>query len=80
MRNKTISLCPTTYEIANKMENFSQFVRQKVRSYRDDKQSQLDLDWVVKENDNLHELLGEIREGKKAWVSPHGWLKVGEEE
>jgi hypothetical protein len=30
MRNKMITLCPTTYEIAQKMPNFSGWVREKV--------------------------------------------------
>ena len=30
MRHKTITLCPTTYEIARKMDNFSAFVRQEL--------------------------------------------------
>ena len=27
MRHKTITLCPTTYEIARKMDNFSAWIR-----------------------------------------------------
>ena len=30
MRHKTITLCPTTYEIARKMPNFSKWIRQKL--------------------------------------------------
>jgi len=30
MRHKMISLCPTSYEKASKMKNFSQWVRQKL--------------------------------------------------
>lgn len=30
MRNKMITLCPTSYEIAQKMTNFSSWVRQKL--------------------------------------------------
>jgi len=30
MRHKTITLCPTTYEIARKMNNFSAWIRQEL--------------------------------------------------
>jgi len=30
MRHKTITLCPTTYEIARKMDNFSGWIRQEL--------------------------------------------------
>ena len=30
MRHKTITLCPTTYELSKKMPNFSQWVRDQV--------------------------------------------------
>lgn len=30
MRHKTITLCPTTYEIARKMKNFSSWIRQQL--------------------------------------------------
>ena len=30
MRHKTITLCPTTYEIARKMPNFSKWIRQEL--------------------------------------------------
>jgi len=30
MRHKTITLCPTTYEIARKMDNFSAWIRQEL--------------------------------------------------
>lgn len=30
MRHKMVNLCPTTYEIASKMPNFSKWIRQKI--------------------------------------------------
>lgn len=33
MRNKMITLCPTTYETAKKMPNFSSWVRMKLLEY-----------------------------------------------
>ena len=35
MRNKTITLCPTSYEWAQKEPNFRQWVRQKILETRD---------------------------------------------
>lgn len=37
MRNKTITLCPTSYEWAQKQPNFSQWIRQKILETRDNK-------------------------------------------
>ena len=34
MRQKLITLCPTTYELASKKSNFSDWVRNKLRSER----------------------------------------------
>ncbi len=34
MRNKMITLCPTSYELAQKMPNFSSWVRRKVLEER----------------------------------------------
>jgi hypothetical protein len=34
MRNKMITLCPTSYELAQKMPNFSAWVRQKVLQHQ----------------------------------------------
>jgi len=34
MRNKMITLCPTSYELAQKMPNFSGWVREKVLAQR----------------------------------------------
>jgi hypothetical protein len=78
MRHKTITLCPTTYETARKMENFSQWVRYELRKHRDPQQTTLDD--LAEENNSMKELLVDIRDGKKSWVSPHGWMKCGEEE
>jgi DnaJ-class molecular chaperone len=35
MRNKMITLCPTTYETAKKMPNFSAWVRNQLRDLED---------------------------------------------
>ena len=33
MRHKTITLCPTTYEIARKMDNFSAWIRHELMKH-----------------------------------------------
>jgi len=33
MRHKTITLCPTTYEIARKMDNFSAWIRIQILAF-----------------------------------------------
>lgn len=33
MRHKTITLCPTTYEIARKMDNFSAWIRMQILAF-----------------------------------------------
>jgi len=33
MRNKMVTLCPTTYEIASKMDNFSAWIRQQLLAF-----------------------------------------------
>ena len=40
MRQKMINLCPTTYEIARKMPNFSEWVRRKLLKHP------MHIDWV----------------------------------
>ena len=78
MRQKLITLDPTSYEIASKMENFSQWVRRKLRQTRDP--LQMELDYAEQTIGELQERLENVKEGRVKWVSPHGWLKVGEEE
>lgn len=34
MRHKTITLCPTTYEIAKKMPNFSAWIREELMKHQ----------------------------------------------
>jgi hypothetical protein len=34
MRNKTISLCPTSFEMAQKMPNFSDWVRKQILKHK----------------------------------------------
>lgn len=40
MRHKMITLCPTTFEMASKMKNFSKWVRQKMLEQHGQQQEQ----------------------------------------
>jgi len=80
MRQKLITLDLTSYELASKMSNFSGWVRQQLKEYRDPGQNRLDLDFYKGECKRQSELLKELAAGKKEWVSPHGWMACGEDE
>jgi hypothetical protein len=38
------------------------------------------LDYAEQTIEELQDRLENVKEGRVQWVSPHGWLKVGEEE
>ena len=78
MRQKLITLDPTSYEIASKMENFSQWVRRQLRQTRDP--LQMELDYAEQTIGELQDRLADVKEGLVKCVSPHGWMKCGEEE
>lgn len=74
MRQKLITLDPTSFEIAQSMPNFSEWVRTQLREYRDPAQLRLELErWeatcakIAEERDRLK-------------VQLNGWIKCGEEE
>jgi len=80
MRQKLITLDPTSFEVASKMSNFSAWVREQLKKYRDKDQSQLDIEEDRIDLRRTRTLLDSISRGKTEWVSPHGWVKCGEEE
>lgn len=71
MRHKTITLCPTSYEIAKKMPNFSQWIRKKLLSL----DSEHDVEYLSEQNERMSALLKDIIGGQKVWVEGHGWMK-----
>ena len=80
MRQKLITLDPTTFEIASKMPNFSEWVRIQLQNYRSPKQMQLDLDYYETKSAQQSKLLQDIVSGRKEWSEKSGWIKCGEEE
>lgn len=71
MRHKMVTLCPTTYEIAQKMPNFSKFCR-KILMNLDMVQ---ELEYLEKENKRLQALIDDVIDGKKRFVPGKGWIK-----
>jgi len=71
MRHKMVTLCPTTYEIAQKMPNFSKFCR-KILMNLDMVQ---EFEYLEKENKRLQTLIDDVIEGKKRFVEGKGWIK-----
>lgn len=80
MRQKLITLDLTSFEIASKMSNFSGWVREQLKKYRDKDQNQLDIEDYEDESLRLRALLSSIAQKKTEWISPHGWVRCGEEE
>jgi hypothetical protein len=72
MRQKLITLDPTSFEIASKMPNFSDWVRRELRKFRDKQQKTVNE--IYKNSDEFAEKF-KLRHGR--W--PQGY-RVGEEE
>ena len=67
-----VTLCPTTYESAQKMRNFSEWVRIQL-SYRS---QGYEIDEMIREIDHYTQLLSAISNGKKVWKEGYGWVDV----
>jgi predicted transcriptional regulator len=74
MRQKLITLDPTSFEIAQRMPNFSDWVRKQLRSHRDIDQLTLELDSWKRTCENIATQRDELKE------QLNGWIKCGEEE
>lgn len=72
MRNKMITLCPTTYEEAQRMKNFSHWIRQQLMW----KTNGYDVETMLKELDRMQTLLSAISMGEKKWSQGFGWVDV----
>ena len=71
MRHKTITLCPTSYERARKMPNFSQWCRKIILNA----DTINDIQQLEKDNEKMRQLLSDIIDGKKVWIPKQGWVK-----
>lgn len=67
-----LTLCPTTYEEAQRMKNFSLWVRQQLMW----KSNGVDIDTLLKETDRQQQLLSQIAMDEKKWVQGTGWVDV----
>ena len=72
MRQKLITLDPTSFEIASKMPNFSEWVRTQLRKYRNKQQESINI--IYHDRDKFAAEF-KLRHGR--W--PQGY-RVGEEE
>jgi len=72
MRNKMITLCPTTYEESQRMKNFSLWIRQQLMW----KTNGYDVETLLKETDRQQQLLSQVAMGEKKWQQGIGWVDV----
>jgi hypothetical protein len=72
MRQKLVTLDPTTFETSKQMLNFSAWVREQLVHYKNG----LHMRDLLEEITRLEELLSAIRMGEKKWVQGKGWVTV----
>ena len=65
-----ITLCPTTWEMASKMRNFSAWIREQLR-YKDDGWT---INELIEEVDRLESILSAVAMGEKKWKQGVGWV------
>ena len=75
MRNKMLTLDPTSYEWASKHRNFSRWVREKIN----DEINGDTIEAYAQELARMSELLNDIIEGRKVWENGYGWRLVDED-
>lgn len=59
MRHKTITLCPTTYEIARNMDNFSAWIRIQLLAFDNGGESLAD---AIRQREHWKALFDEVKE------------------
>lgn len=64
------TLCPTTYETAQKMRNFSAWIREQLRYFDDGWR----INELIEEVDRLESMLSAIAMGEKKWEQGVGWV------
>ena len=70
MRQKLVTLDPTTFETSKQMLNFSAWVREQLVHYKNG----LHIPDLLEDITRLEELLSAIRMGEKKWVQGKGWV------
>jgi len=69
---KEVSLCLNTAQVAQRMDNFSAFVRQALIDYDEG----YTVEYLRAECARFSALLDDIREGRKAWENGYGWKVI----
>jgi hypothetical protein len=65
-----ITLCPTTWESAAKMRNFSKWIREQI-TWKD---QGFEIRELLEEVDRLESLLSAVAMGEKVWKQGVGWV------
>ena len=66
-----ITLCPTTYEKAGKIKNFSRWIRWVINN----KDELENIEYSLGKLEQLEQLVNDIVNGKKRFVEGKGWIK-----
>ena len=78
MRHKMVTLCPTTYEKAGRIKNFSGWIRWCVNNRKNILKIEDALDekqYLESEVMRYEKLIKDIVDGKKRFVEGKGWIK-----
>ena len=78
MRHKMITLCPTTYDKASKIKNFSGWIRWCIKNRKDLLKVEEVIDdrnYLESKVENYEQLIQDIIDGKKRFVEGKGWIK-----
>ena len=73
-----VTLCPTTYDKASKIKNFSGWIRWCVNNRKNILKMQEiidDKDYLESKVENYEQLIKDIIAGKKRFVEGKGWIK-----
>lgn len=72
MRQKLVTLDPTSFETSKQMKNFSAWVRMQLIHYN----RGYTIESLMEECDRMQQLLSDIIDGKKVWKNGYGWVVV----
>ncbi len=72
MRQKLVTLDPTSFETSKQMKNFSAWVRMQLIHYNNG----YTIESLMQECDRMQQLLSDIIDGKKVWKNGFGWVVV----
>ena len=72
MRQKLVTLDPTSFETSKQMKNFSAWVRMQLIHYNNG----YTIESLMQECDRIQQLLSDIIDGKKVWKNGFGWVVV----